>query len=339
MSFFSRSAAAPFRTPLNLDCLEGRDVPSATLDLTTAGSHGEVNGAQFAQVASQPTGTGAINSFVRVQALGNRTVEEGYNTSARPLAYDENSSPQFTRALRVADTPVYTDPVTGARYREFLLDINQKASAPLLSLDALKVFVAANESLSGKLDAGGNLPGAELRYDLDAGGDAWIALNARLNSGSGAGDMMLRVPEAQLAGGEFLYLYSKFGAVGGAYAASGGFEEWAVVGQPGGAISDRAVLSGYLYFYGDGASPVPAGTHVYLLDAAGTIVDVVQTDADGRFQFNNVLLADTTASFTLHVGNGAYDSTGAAVFGEYTFQLSPSEEPGTNTYDLGEIYV
>src|SRR4051794_6024686 len=122
-------------TVLTVAQLEDRDVPSATLDLGTHPS-GVIGGALFTQSQARPTGTGAIDSFVRVQAQGNKTVEQGYNTSARPLAYDENNSPQFTRSLKVADVPSVM--IGGQKYREVLLDINQKASASLLSLDELR---------------------------------------------------------------------------------------------------------------------------------------------------------------------------------------------------------
>ena len=68
-----------------VEALENREVPSATLDLTARGSSGAINGAEFVQFDARPTGTGVIDSFVRVQALGNTSSEQGYNTSARPL--------------------------------------------------------------------------------------------------------------------------------------------------------------------------------------------------------------------------------------------------------------
>lgn len=58
--------------------LEGRLVPSAapTLDLTSSGAIGSVNGAIFQQSGQQPTGSGVIHSFVRLQAHGaHQTVE------------------------------------------------------------------------------------------------------------------------------------------------------------------------------------------------------------------------------------------------------------------------
>jgi hypothetical protein len=75
-----------------------------TLDLTSAGSSGYIGGAYFKQVDPQPTGTGVIDSFVRLST--NQDIEQGYNTDARPLEFDENNSPQFTRALPLSDQRV-----------------------------------------------------------------------------------------------------------------------------------------------------------------------------------------------------------------------------------------
>src|SRR5262245_15179394 len=97
------------RMLLQCDALEDRAVPSATgpdVDLTTVGSFGGVEGAIFRQFDAQPTGTGFIDSFVRLQSQGAKAqVEEGFNTDARPLQFDENSSPQFTRSLKLSDIP------------------------------------------------------------------------------------------------------------------------------------------------------------------------------------------------------------------------------------------
>src|SRR5262245_30513946 len=66
------------------------------LDLTTAGASGFINGAFFQQTGPQPTGTGAIQSFVRIQR---NVSEQGYNTDYRPVQFDEKSDPNFTRSL------------------------------------------------------------------------------------------------------------------------------------------------------------------------------------------------------------------------------------------------
>ena len=215
----------------NVETLEDRAVPSATMpdaDLSTRGATVQLgDGVIVRQIDAQPTGTGFIDSFVRLQAKGaGAQIEQGYNTDARPLQFDENKSPQFTRSLKLSDVPEVI--IGGTKFREFLLDINQKASQPLLSLDALRIFVASAGNLSGLNLTTNQLAGHNAVYDLDAGGDHWIKLNSRLNQGSGKGDMALYIPSSYFAGADpnsFLYLYSRFGdnLMGNA-----GFEEWAV---------------------------------------------------------------------------------------------------------------
>src|SRR5947207_3200256 len=136
-----RTATPPRRNSMrpNLEMLDERAVPATLVDLTTRGAEDTANGAIFRQVDPQPTGTGVIRSFVRVQARG---VEQGFNTDARPLQLNENKSPQFTRSITIGDVPVVM--VDGVTYREFLLDINQKASASLLSLDELRLYVSTS---------------------------------------------------------------------------------------------------------------------------------------------------------------------------------------------------
>src|SRR5579859_2238097 len=50
------------------------------LDLT-GGGQGTVNGAIFRTTNFQPSGTGVIDPFVRLQSQGNNKYEAGYNTS------------------------------------------------------------------------------------------------------------------------------------------------------------------------------------------------------------------------------------------------------------------
>src|SRR5262249_14259043 len=100
------------RARLRFELLDERVVPSSTpdADLTTAGAVVQLDanvGEIFRQTDQQPTGTGFIQSFVRLQANGSGSqLEQGFNTDARPLQFDENKSPQFTRALRLSDVPV-----------------------------------------------------------------------------------------------------------------------------------------------------------------------------------------------------------------------------------------
>ena len=77
---------------LRLESLDDRIVPA--IDLTTAGASAELdNGAIVQQTDAQPTGTGFIQSFVRIQgAASGGGSQEGYNTDGRPLQFDEKAS-------------------------------------------------------------------------------------------------------------------------------------------------------------------------------------------------------------------------------------------------------
>jgi hypothetical protein len=162
--------------------LDAREVPAALVDLTFRGAEGTANGAIFNQSDPQPTGSGVIQSFVRIQGTG---VEEGYNTDARPLQLDENKSPTFTRSLAIGQVPVVT--IKNVNYREFLLDINQRSSSPLLSLDELRLYVGGAGNLTGYNAGAKTLAGLAPVYDIDGAGDVTVKMNYRLNPGSGGG--------------------------------------------------------------------------------------------------------------------------------------------------------
>src|SRR5262249_55615483 len=159
---------------------ECRLIPSVTppLDLTTAGSFGSLGGAIFRQIDTQPAGSGVLDSFVRLQAKNaSAGVAQGYNTDARPLQFDEQTGKTFARSLLLSDVPTVN--IGGSLYREFLLDINQTNSQPLLSLDALRFYTGASPSLSGYNSTTKQMAGQAPVFDL--GPDNWIALNSGLN--------------------------------------------------------------------------------------------------------------------------------------------------------------
>jgi hypothetical protein len=200
------------------------------------------NGAIFQQTPEdQPTGTGVFDSFVRLDE--NSAAEEprdgrsqGYNTSGRPVPFDELQDPNFTRDVRLGDlVPVEVDE---GLYYSFRLDINEPGNGDAtLSLDTIKLFVSGSgsqtttdvESLGAKV------------FDLDALGDVFLKLDARLRAGGGApgsgtGDMTMYVPVGLFDGfdaGDFVYLYSEFGLQSGmrtdALGEQAGFEEWATL--------------------------------------------------------------------------------------------------------------
>src|SRR5262245_14920052 len=115
-----------FNRLLQVETLEDRVVPAGTaLDLTTLGSSGHLGDAVFAQTNVHPAGSGAIHSFLRLHGHGHKDggVEQGYNTDARPLEFNEKKDHQHTRSLNLDD--VGTVNIGGTVYREFLLDINE----------------------------------------------------------------------------------------------------------------------------------------------------------------------------------------------------------------------
>jgi hypothetical protein len=295
---------------LQLETLDERVVPSAAnVDLSTAGASGMVNGAIFQQGDVQPAGSGVIQSFVRIHGLGGAAAEQGYNTDARPLQFNENKSPTFTRSIRLSDIPLVN--VNGVNYREFLLDINQKSSQPLVSLDQLQIFEGDSGSLTGY--SGGQLAGISPLFDLNAGGSSnWVELNARLSHGSGSSDMTLLVPDSYFLQADttgnanpYVYLFSRFGDN---FATNGGYEEWAVEqGNAGTPIP--ASLSGSIIQSG---SPL-AGIMVQLTgsDVNGNSFTLYTvTDQNGFYFFDNLAAGTYTLSVVQTSGGSASGTAG-----------------------------
>ncbi len=208
--------------------LVNASVMANTIDLTAGGS-GTSNGGYFIANHTQSSGTGVIQSFVRLAGSGNETVSEGYNAGARPVMPDVNPSPTFTRDILLSDIGQVVNPIgaVAGTYYEFLLDINQQAANSLLSLDSFILYTSST-ALTNAAQLSDLTGVATERYNLGAGNE--ILLDYNLNSGSGSGDMFAYIPVSLFAGAsdtDYLYLYSQFGAKGGAYAENAGFEEWA----------------------------------------------------------------------------------------------------------------
>ncbi len=179
----------------------------------------QIGAAWFYNAKAAPTGSGVVDAFVRIHKKG---IEQGYNTDGRPLYYDENNSPTFTRSLLLSDVPAVDLRGDGMYYREFLLDINQQNNRKghLLSLDEIAIYQADVGNLTGPR----SVLGTPI-YDLDSPADNWILLNYSLGHGSGSGDLLVYVPNALFGDRSYVYLYSMFGAN---QEGDAGFEEWAV---------------------------------------------------------------------------------------------------------------
>ena len=203
---------------------------AGTCDLTsngaTCGPSLFTNFAIFGEISPQPTGTGYIDPFLRLQDNG---MEQGYNTSARPFQFDQKEPINYTHDLLLSAVPVKT--IDGVEYREFFLDVNEAHSANkhLLSLDELRIYLSPTGMLDSYNSTTKQLNGLTAIYDLDAGGDNWIKLDYNLNHGSGSGDMVAYIPDSLFTGADsqYLYLFSRFGDQESADAESdAGFEEW-----------------------------------------------------------------------------------------------------------------
>jgi hypothetical protein len=288
------------RSVLTLEALEERALLSATVDLTTAGSQGTINGAVFSQTNVQPTGCGVIDDFVRIQAHSS-TIEQGYNTDARPLQFDEKTSQTFTHSIQLSDVPVVL--INGVAYREFLLGVNQSHSSPLLSLDQLRIFLGAQGNLTGYDSTSGTLAGLTPSYDMNAGGGSnWVALNAALTHGNGSGDMYLYVPDRFFVTtpnnpNPYVYLYSEFGVN---YAANGGFEQWALPAATG--ISQFGNLSGTITNT-TGAALSGVEVTVSGTNDQGVFVSLsVLTDQNGFYSFSGLRPGTYSLTQTLPTG-------------------------------------
>jgi hypothetical protein len=209
----------------------------------------DFNGGLFRTDEQQPTGTGFIDSFLRIQS---NTAEQGYNTSDRPVE-DPNQvkvDPNFTRDITLGE--VGTKTIGGIVYLEFFLDINEPAAANgtkhNITLDQLEIY-GSNKNLldmytgtaqdgdSGTLcKANTTLTGcknnttATKLYDMDQAGcntpatdgnlsacDNYLQLNYLTSGrGSGAGDMVFYLAKslftnAGFTDSSYVYLFSQFG--------------------------------------------------------------------------------------------------------------------------------
>jgi hypothetical protein len=198
------------------------------VNLTQPMSAGVIGGTRFETSDFRTGGTGAIDSFVRIQAA-NQTVVQGYNTSGI-RRFDELGG-NFTRDLTFGEIP--TRVIDGIEYKEFILDINQLANSPELSLDEVQIYTN-NTAFTNNTPTNPSQLGS-LVYDLDGINDSWIHMNYLLATGSGQGDMVMFVPVSYFGNATantFVYLYSLFGQNLGN---NDGFEEWAVR-EGGGAV-------------------------------------------------------------------------------------------------------
>jgi len=192
---------------------------ATVVDLTGSNDSGAINGAQFVFTTPQPTGTGVIQPFLRLE---NSPVEQGYNTSGG-TPFDDKAGP-WTHDLTFGDLQNTQVTLGGASYFKLLLDLNEPGGGKsLISLDQLQFYTSkvGSQTTSNVGSLG------TLRYTFSSGDS--VILDASRNHGSGSGDMYAYIPTSDFAGtktSDFVYLYAHFGNTDNSQA---GFEEWALV--------------------------------------------------------------------------------------------------------------
>jgi len=229
-----------------------------TIDLTNKGSgsaSAQIGGTYLAVwSAAQPTGTGYIDPFLRVNNQGNQgTTEEGYNVDCPNAASCplQDIAGKWTRTVNVANIPTVV--IGGVTYREFFLDINQTSSNPKISLNQVQLFLSSSPApltLTATTPTTNSaavlsFPGANEIFRMSGNGanvDV-IQMDYSLNNGSGSGDMLFYVNNNLFTGPntQFVTLYSQFGTPSGTFASNDGFEEWAF--RPGNQIPSPEPVS------------------------------------------------------------------------------------------------
>lgn len=234
---------------------------NASYDLA-AGTAGGIS--SFQQTNPQSTGTGVLDSFLRLHA--NKT-EQGFNTDAKlpdnSPALQDVVGGIWTHSLKITNLTKFKNPagLPAGEYFKFVLDVNQNEKVNI-SLNQLQLYITGDPALT-------TLAGATKVYDLDNAGAATpkpggsgpgyeIQLDFSLNSGSGSGDMFFWVSTDILKGQDlkanpYMVLYSQFGNPPGEFASNDGFEEWAAyTNEPGVPLGVPAPASLVLFAIGGG---------------------------------------------------------------------------------------
>ncbi len=220
---------------------------AAMLDLsTTSTSSGAINGALFFNKSVVGFGSGTAVDFLTFDDSGYNT--EGiteFGTGNRHDAIHRSTLPQVN--------------IGGTLYREFAFDMNEPGNGnSLLSLDTVEIYISNVDNLTGYNFAGA----ADLIYDMDAGENSWIKLDAALlgGPGSGSSDLLMYIPDSLFAGSKygddpFIYLYSETGGQGDALANQAGDEAWVYLSSSANATS----------------VPVPAAVWLFISSCVGLI--------------------------------------------------------------------
>ncbi len=259
---------------------------AGTVDLTTSGTFGAVGDGLFMTGNFQLDTSGGFVSVVRMQAPGS---EHGYNTDAVPQFNEKDA---HTTSLLLSDIPiVYGNgeggTAEGVAYREFVFRLNDpNGTKSTISFDEFQIWQQDAGNLTNFTpDAGfASTSNDVLIYDLDAGGNAWVALNDDVPEVNGSGDVRVLIPDSmfvQDALHRYVTIYSAFGLQGGIWSADGGDDDWGVNTVNEIPNSDLSVLMN---------ATVPGGT----VDQVGEVITYNITLSNmGAAAQTNVVVTDS----------------------------------------------
>lgn len=222
-----------------LACIPTASAIVIDLDFPGDGPVTTDKGVIWSQTAVQPTGTGVIEPFLRVEASSSvhGEVTEGYNTSdAHGNTPMDDKGGIWTHDVLVSDLAI----VNG--FYVFLLDANQvgdnSAGGAKLTLSQFQIFTSsapADDSFTTKAGLEAAFGPAEYNMRLDTISGALVSgvdltvqqtNNFPSNHGSGSGDLLVFIPTSTFTDpGAYVILYTEYGA--GNFINNDGFEEWA----------------------------------------------------------------------------------------------------------------
>ena len=278
-------------------------MPTGTpnVDLTFDGASGTINGGVF-MTGTYHSGPTTFSSFLEVRHNG---TEQGYNTNGT-LQYDTLDGQNSTHSVLLANVPIVIGDgtqgtVAGQSYRVFNLNIGEAGGAKqLLSLDSLQIWQEESGNLTNFAPDSG-FAGSHtnyLVYNLDAGGDHWVALKEPIN-GNGAvqTEFTVLIPDSAFINDpshRYITLYSKFGAQA-SYEADSSSEFWGLSVNSTGPTPAMTVHK---------TATVPGGT----ADHAGEVISYAITVANvGDVNLTGITVADPSVSNLHAVLSGSFN--------------------------------
>lgn len=182
-----------------------------SLDLTTGGD-GWINGGFFSVDEMNPAGTGYIEPFVRLQAVGTaaaRFDQEGTNTLQKTVL---DEKPAWISVYQLTTDHLFN--VGGQNYANFILDTDEPASKEGITLTNLILYTDSSDQKYPYPTQGdtGLLAGVSWSMDVGSDGDSEVLLDYTLIGGGSGwwGDLSVLVPIQNSDIGKYFYLYSAF---------------------------------------------------------------------------------------------------------------------------------